>query len=65
MTRNRLCWHERPPAKRLLRYAAADVVHLVDAYRGLMLALDGPCRIRVMILSDERAAAATRPLASF
>ncbi|QBZ80946.1 DnaQ like exonuclease domain containing protein [Pandoravirus celtis] len=65
MTRNRLCWHERPPTRRLLRYAAADVVHLVDAYRGLMLALDDACRIKVMILSDERAAtAATRPLVS-
>jgi hypothetical protein len=65
MTRNRLCWHKRPLTRRLLRYAAADVVHLVDAYEGLMLASDGACRVRVMILSDERAAAATRPLISY
>lgn len=58
MTCNRLCWHERPLTRRLLRYAAADVARLLDAYRGLMMALDSACRDEVMVLSDARADAA-------
>jgi hypothetical protein len=57
-THDNWCWHRRPLPTRLLRYAVADVAHLVRCYDGLMAALgSAERRQRAYDLSHQRAIA--------
>lgn len=59
--RDRWSWHRRPLSEHFVRYAAADMDRLLDAYHAQRAALDAEQWAHVCAVSAERAADAALP----